>query len=45
MIVFAVGMCYRRRGYASIDGDMRALYCAGLMVGVIAFFIFLTVTS
>ncbi|CAH0520355.1 unnamed protein product [Peronospora belbahrii] len=44
-IVYAVGLCYRRRGYASIDGDMRALYCAGLMVGVIAFFIFLTVTS
>ncbi|CAI5704883.1 unnamed protein product [Peronospora farinosa] len=45
LIVFAVGMCNRRRGYASIDGDMRALYCAGLMAGVIAFFIFLTVTS
>lgn len=44
-LVYAVGSCYRRRGYANIDGDMRALYCAGLMVGVIAFFIFLIVTS
>ncbi|KAL4094990.1 hypothetical protein PRIC1_010640 [Phytophthora ramorum] len=44
-IVYAVGLCYRRRGYASIDGDMRALYCAGVMVGVVAFFIFLIVTS
>ncbi|KAL3656826.1 hypothetical protein V7S43_018283 [Phytophthora oleae] len=44
-IVYAVGLCYRRRGYASIDGDMRSIYCAGLMVGVIAFFIFLIVTS
>ncbi|EGZ11438.1 putative endo-1,3-beta-glucanase [Phytophthora sojae] len=44
-IVYAVGLCYRRRGYASIDGDMRSLYCAGLMVGVIAFFVFLIVTA
>ncbi|KAE8909736.1 hypothetical protein PF003_g5835 [Phytophthora fragariae] len=44
-VVYAVGLCYRRRGYASIDGDMRALYCAGLMVGVIGFFIFLIVTA
>jgi len=44
-LVYAVGLCYRRRGYASIDGDMRALYCAGLMVGVIGFFVFLIVTS
>uniref|UniRef100_A0AAV1UC02 glucan endo-1,3-beta-D-glucosidase n=1 Tax=Peronospora matthiolae TaxID=2874970 RepID=A0AAV1UC02_9STRA len=45
LTVYAVGLCYRRRGYSNIDGDMRALYCAGLMVGVIAFFIFLVVTS
>ncbi|KAF4315779.1 hypothetical protein BBO99_00004228 [Phytophthora kernoviae] len=45
VLVYAIGLCYRRRGYASIDGDMRALYCAGLGVGVIAFFIFLIVTS
>ncbi|KAG7385837.1 hypothetical protein PHYBOEH_008888 [Phytophthora boehmeriae] len=45
VLVYAVGVCYRRRGYANIDGDMRALYCAGLGVGVIAFFIFLIVTS
>lgn len=44
-IVYAGGMCYRRRGYSNMDGDMRSLYCAGLMVGVIAFFIFLIVTS
>ncbi|KAG6959362.1 hypothetical protein JG687_00008832 [Phytophthora cactorum] len=45
VIVYAGGLCYRRRGYSSIDGDMRSLYCAGLMVGVIAFFIYLIVTS
>ncbi|RLN73215.1 hypothetical protein BBJ28_00015162 [Nothophytophthora sp. Chile5] len=44
-LVYAVGLCYRRRGYAAIDGDMRALYCAGMMVGVIAFFVFLIVTA
>ncbi|ETP03218.1 hypothetical protein, variant [Phytophthora nicotianae CJ01A1] len=44
-IVYAGGLCYRRRGYSNIDGDMRSLYCAGLMVGVIAFFIYLIVTS
>ncbi|OWZ09251.1 Endo-1,3-beta-glucanase, partial [Phytophthora megakarya] len=47
-IVYAVGLFYRRRGYANIDGDngdMRAVYCGALMVGLIAFFIFLIVTS
>ncbi|CAI5735585.1 unnamed protein product [Hyaloperonospora brassicae] len=45
LMVYAVGLCYRRRGYSNIDGDMRALYCAGLMVGIVAFFIFLIITS
>lgn len=44
-IVYAVGLCYRRRGYSNIDDDMRAFYCAGLMVGFIALFVFLIVTS
>ncbi|KAL7682228.1 putative endo-1,3(4)-beta-glucanase, glycosyl hydrolase family 81 [Plasmopara halstedii] len=44
-IVYAMGLCYRRHGYSNIDGDMRTLYCTGLMVGFIAFFFFLIVTS
>ncbi|KAI9918402.1 hypothetical protein PsorP6_011241 [Peronosclerospora sorghi] len=45
VIVYSAGLTYRRRGYSSIDGDKRALYCTGLMVGLVAFFIYLIVTS
>lgn len=41
-IVVAAQMCYRRRNYAPInEGDGRAWFCAGLMVVVVIFFIFL----
>ncbi|TDH69946.1 hypothetical protein CCR75_005646 [Bremia lactucae] len=44
-MVYAGGLCYRRRGYSAIDVDTRAIYCAALLCGLAAFFIFLVVTS
>lgn len=44
-VAYALLTCYRRRGYASVDRDMRALYCAGLMVAVVGFFVFLIVMA
>lgn len=37
--------CFRRRGYDSVDRDMRSLYCAGMMIAVVAFFVFLIIIS
>lgn len=38
-IVFCLAMCYRRRHYAPIGHDLRAWYCAGLLVVVFVFFV------
>lgn len=43
LAVYAAITWYRRRGYSTLDRDMRALYCAGMLIAVIAFFVFLII--
>lgn len=38
-IVFCLAMCYRRRHYAPIGHDLRAWYCAAMLVVVFVFFV------
>lgn len=44
-IAFCLAMCYRRRHYAPIDHDLRAWYCAAMVVVVMGFFVFLVYSA
>lgn len=44
-LAFCLVMCYRRRHYAPIDHDLRAWYCAAMVVVVMGFFVFLVYSA
>ncbi|TYZ58645.1 hypothetical protein PybrP1_009232 [[Pythium] brassicae (nom. inval.)] len=44
-LALCLAMCYRRRHYAPIDHDLRAWYCAAMVVVVMGFFVFLVYSA